>query len=586
MGLSKNEDEKLNEIFSNLPPEVLKKLRDMVFGVDPATLIWSDAKEKIIAEMGILPDNGEASALVNHEDTDKIKELAYGMALKQERYFELCNAKDKEKKVRTDLADIKKTITCLEPEIMSKKFYTFCESHNIDEKREQARDMLELVTNADIIKVNVRGEYINARELKIIEYVMGLSFCGSKGKNPTDEEAVVLHEIYCEIENYYYTILNMHAELGGLLIVEHEYEKDGKLVPDLSDVYDGLDKRIRDYNDEREIPECLVYDLGVYLLCYDMLHKTDYFGGYEKHYSDLSESCAAVVKRAGERHSERKLPKDIKKKMMGLGTAFKKVYEEELGKHGFKKGESKYPYFFRVIGDEIIHVITYQQMSSGEYEHKKFDIFAGVFTVYNPGLTFDKSPSYNRPIATTNFKIKKKLPDGSVTRGSFDYSYRTNNEEDMIRALKESLEETKEYLIYELDKVTNLKACIDFIHKSSLLIGYYDDDYGIGRYDGARQSEWLLFFKLYTVEEYTELEKSWWKEDDERREAGIKAGLFVYSEEKLKKRNIERKERFDRDIENFTRWANDPVRMKKIMDELERRKLVNKEYMKKMGIEI
>lgn len=469
---------------------------------------------------------------------------------------------------------------------MSKKFYTFCESHNIDEKREQARDILELVTDADIIKVNVRGEYINARELKVIERIMGLDFCGSKGKNPTDEEAVVLHEIYCEIENYYYTILNMHAELGGLLMVEHEYEKDGKRVPDLSDVYDALDKRIRAYNDEQEIPECLVYDLGVYLLCHDMLHETNYFGEYEKHYSTVSEGCAAVVKRAGKRHSERKLPKDIKKKMMGLGTAFKKVYEEELGKHGFKKGKSKYPYFFRVVGDEIIHVITCQQTSSIEYEHKNFKIFGGVFTVYYPELTFDKSPSYIGPIATSNFTIKKELPDGSVTSGSFEYSYRTNNEEDMIRALKESLEETKEYLIYELDKVTNLKACIDFIHKRSWPTCYYDDDYGIGRYFDASQSEWLLFFKLYTVEEYTELKKSWWKEDDEKTEAGIKAGLFVYSEEEMKRNDMEMKERFDRDIEDFTKWANDPVRMKKIMDELERRKLVNKEYMMKMGIEM
>lgn len=96
MGSDKKENEELKEIFSELPPEILKKFRDMVLGVDPATLIWSDAREKIIAEMGILPDNDEAAALLNHEN--KIKELAYGMGLKQERYFELCNAKDREKK--------------------------------------------------------------------------------------------------------------------------------------------------------------------------------------------------------------------------------------------------------------------------------------------------------------------------------------------------------------------------------------------------------------------------------------------------------------------------------------------------------
>ena len=45
--------------------------------------------------------------------------------------------------------------------------------------------------------------------------------------------------------------------------------------------------------------------------------------------------------------------------MKTLGTAFKQVYGEALKEYGFKKIKGKYPYYVRLIGDEIVHVITY-----------------------------------------------------------------------------------------------------------------------------------------------------------------------------------------------------------------------------------
>ena len=44
--------------------------------------------------------------------------------------------------------------------------------------------------------------------------------------------------------------------------------------------------------------------------------------------------------------------------MMGLNTAFKKVYGELLEPYGFKKLKGRNPYFVRMVGDEIVHVIT------------------------------------------------------------------------------------------------------------------------------------------------------------------------------------------------------------------------------------
>lgn len=51
--------------------------------------------------------------------------------------------------------------------------------------------------------------------------------------------------------------------------------------------------------------------------------------------------------------------KKFKTKNMSLNAAFLKVFGEALEPLGYKKIKSKYPYFVRVVTDEIIHVISY-----------------------------------------------------------------------------------------------------------------------------------------------------------------------------------------------------------------------------------
>ena len=44
--------------------------------------------------------------------------------------------------------------------------------------------------------------------------------------------------------------------------------------------------------------------------------------------------------------------------MKSLATAFKEVYGEALKEYGFKKVKSKYPYYARMVGDEIVQVMN------------------------------------------------------------------------------------------------------------------------------------------------------------------------------------------------------------------------------------
>lgn len=55
---------------------------------------------------------------------------------------------------------------------------------------------------------------------------MGRDFEGVGGSNPNSNAASILKDIYTNIENQYYNILNMYCGLGGYLNAVYEYEDE------------------------------------------------------------------------------------------------------------------------------------------------------------------------------------------------------------------------------------------------------------------------------------------------------------------------------------------------------------------------
>lgn len=100
---------------------------------------------------------------------------------------------------------------------------------------------------------------------------------------------------------------------------------------------------------------------------------------------------------------------------MSLNTAFKKVYGEALKPYGFKKVKGKYPYFARVIDDEIVHIITCVNCTMivpGKY--KAFDIECGVETVYVTKINFDKRPGYNDWMKGNLSSVSRKKTENKI----------------------------------------------------------------------------------------------------------------------------------------------------------------------------
>ena len=162
-------------------------------------------------------------------------------------------------------------------------FYEFSESTDIVMKRYYLKKILYKITDSKNIAINSRGGNIDARDLHVIEQFMGRDFEGVGGSNPNSNAASILKDIYTNIENQYYNILNMYCGLGGYLNAVYEYEdENGNKNLNLEFLNYIFDEKAA----EGENIDYLVYDLGVYLKSYDKINGTSCFTDYSNHYSE------------------------------------------------------------------------------------------------------------------------------------------------------------------------------------------------------------------------------------------------------------------------------------------------------------
>lgn len=162
-------------------------------------------------------------------------------------------------------------------------FYEFSESTDIVMKRYYLKKILYKITDSKNIAINSRGGNIDARDLHVIEQFMGRDFEGVGGSNPNSNAASILKDIYTNIENQYYNILNMYCGLGGYLNATYEYEdENGNKNLNLDFLNYIFDEKAA----EGENIDYLVYDLGVYLKSYYKINGTSCFTEYSNHYSE------------------------------------------------------------------------------------------------------------------------------------------------------------------------------------------------------------------------------------------------------------------------------------------------------------
>ena len=272
--------------------------------------------------------------------------------------------------------------------------------------------------------------------------------------------------------------------------------------------------------------------------------------------------------------------------MATFGTTFKRIYGEGLKKYGFKKIKGRQPYFVRMIGDEIIHIITYRPVNAYNFSHKEYEIYGGIATVYRANIDLDKTPRDNAVWLSELYSFYKKCDDGAEKEKYEEiglFSYEKDNEQAMAKSIEYSLEVTEKYVIPRLDKITNVREGVDFFKEYNTTLLTIKRNFGKGQ-SSYEYNEGLLNVLVYTLDEYISYVKNLREECNNRILNEMKTGLNGFTMEQYQYDKEWRWKGMEEEIEVFTEISNSPEKYREVMEELERRKEHNLEVLKKYGV--
>lgn len=251
--------------------------------------------------------------------------------------------------------------------------------------------------------------------------------------------------------------------------------------------------------------------------------------------------------------------KKATEKKLTLNAGFKQVFGEALEPLGFKLIKSKYPYFVRVVNDEIIHVISYyNDKRCYDRDHNDIVIKGGVATVYRPEIDLTQNPKRENWL-TTNcsiyiYRLEHNLEklDDELKRQLY---YHPSAPEDILDEMKYQLALTKRFILSALNKALTIESCIEHNYEIRMSLNLYDDG-SFGATDGnGYYNESILYFKT---------DRSVY-ENRTRNAVG---------EDVLRGRAY------------FEKVHNDPDLYNEVQAELKRRKKANTERLRSYGLEI
>jgi Ca2+-binding RTX toxin-like protein len=109
---------------------------------------------------------------------------------------------------------------------------SFVNSLSESEKRGILTNILYKITDAENVAVNSRGAYINARDLHVIESMLGDKFVALNG-NPDANATAVLNKLYSDLSDSYYALL-VESSISDYLNLIDFTEVNGNLSIDAS----------------------------------------------------------------------------------------------------------------------------------------------------------------------------------------------------------------------------------------------------------------------------------------------------------------------------------------------------------------
>lgn len=257
--------------------------------------------------------------------------------------------------------------------------------------------------------------------------------------------------------------------------------------------------------------------------------------------------------------------------MKKIDIPLKNALKEFLEPYGFKKVRGRYPYFVKVINDEIIEVITFRNLIGMGYL-----TIGGLATVYGREIDFSMSPRYNGDWIDLYdggvYECLKAENGGQLDIPEPHYPLIEPDiaEEDFQQAIELAVNTVRDVLVPAFARVTDLSNCVSFYRQFSglkLILSPEIKD----------NEEGLLNFLVYeNVEEY---------QKDTLRLYGLKNTDLLnemnsYTQEDNRKDKIDRIRRAKEQIRLFIEQRNSP----EVLAEIEYRKNLNIKRLKEQKV--
>ncbi len=293
-----------------------------------------------------------------------------------------------------------------------------------------------------------------------------------------------------------------------------------------------------------------------------------------------------------------------KKKALSLNAAFIQVFGEALEPLGFVKLKKvKHPYFVRLIGDEILHIVTYRKVRSIKRGYNSFEILGGIVTLYRRHIDFSDIQNFQLKTnldfyRNSNLELDEEIMESAirfecevweksrdwfVTVESFNGAFRRSivsflcKSDDSVEGVKNAFNVTKHVMLQVFDKVTELNEYIDYVYK-----------FNAGRLRLCDFEEFITS-DCYSSSEGLLLIKANYRDDGiERmeRKLAMEAKESKYNQKEIEaKRNARNNYRLEQNAIR-DKMLDDPELNAKVMAELERCKVNNIEVLRSYGLEI
>ena len=170
----------------------------------------------------------------------------------------------------------------------------FKKADDFAEKRIITKKILYFITGANEISSDSRGGAVDARDLHVLEAVMGVdSFIGADGNStPNSNAAPMLKELYTQFENLYLSLLDNELDGTGYIeYIEEKIDENNNIVIDSEYIDIAIENAVLNGKNI----EKMLFSIGSYLKTYDRACSTNCFGTFKEKYSEYAETLETVI---------------------------------------------------------------------------------------------------------------------------------------------------------------------------------------------------------------------------------------------------------------------------------------------------